>query len=178
MNEHSLSRIIGNCQTLQAPQELIWLCNILEDRSLNAILEVGVFEGGSLRVWEHLLSRRGILVGIEQEVSHKTTVMPFLEVSSKDVCVIWADSTLHSTVEQVQKAFKNRHIDFLYLDGNHTYTSADWKNFSPLVRKGGIIALHDISIDKDAKRFFLGLKQSGLKTAEVNLSQGTGIVYV
>jgi predicted O-methyltransferase YrrM len=36
--------------------------------------------------------------------------------------------------------------DFLFIDGDHTYDSVrkDWDNYSPMVREGGIIALHDI----------------------------------
>ena len=40
---------------------------------------------------------------------------------------------------------EDKKIDFLFIDADHSYeaVSADWKNWSPYVRKGGIIAFHD-----------------------------------
>lgn len=39
-----------------------------------------------------------------------------------------------------------KRIDFLFIDGDHTYEGVkrDFLMYSPLVRKGGIIAFHDI----------------------------------
>jgi predicted O-methyltransferase YrrM len=40
---------------------------------------------------------------------------------------------------------KNRMIDLLFIDADHAFeaVSADWRSWSPFVRKGGIIAFHD-----------------------------------
>ena len=37
-------------------------------------------------------------------------------------------------------------LDMLHIDGGHDYPSAlsDWERYAPLVRKGGLIAIHDI----------------------------------
>ena len=45
-------------------------------------------------------------------------------------------------------------IDFLFCDGDHTYEGVkkDYEMYSPLVRKGGLMAFHDIcphSSDQD-----------------------------
>jgi len=39
-----------------------------------------------------------------------------------------------------------RKLDFLFIDGDHTYEGVkrDFKMYSSLVKKGGIIAFHDI----------------------------------
>jgi predicted O-methyltransferase YrrM len=39
-----------------------------------------------------------------------------------------------------------REIDFLLIDGDHRYRGVkkDWQLYSPLVKKNGIIAFHDI----------------------------------
>jgi len=41
---------------------------------------------------------------------------------------------------------KGRPVDFLFIDGDHTYAGvkSDFEFYSQLVRGGGIIALHDI----------------------------------
>jgi len=45
---------------------------------------------------------------------------------------------------------KNLAIDLLFIDADHSYraVSTDWKDWSPFVRKGGIIAFHDYYIKK------------------------------
>ena len=44
------------------------------------------------------------------------------------------------------RALADTHIDFLFIDGDHTYegVKSDFEMYSPLVRSGGLIALHDI----------------------------------
>jgi predicted O-methyltransferase YrrM len=40
----------------------------------------------------------------------------------------------------------NDEVDFMFIDGDHTYEGVkkDWELYSPMVRKGGVIAFHDI----------------------------------
>ena len=47
--------------------------------------------------------------------------------------------------EDVRRALGGQ-IDFLFIDGDHTYEGAraDFELYVPLVRSGGIVALHDI----------------------------------
>ena len=53
-------------------------------------------------------------------------------------------------VEEVYE--KHNDINFLFIDGNHTYASAlaDFLLYHPLVKKGGIIAFHDTVYSKGA----------------------------
>jgi predicted O-methyltransferase YrrM len=46
----------------------------------------------------------------------------------------------------VKKILEGRKLDFLFIDGDHTYegVKGDFKMYFPLVRKDGIIAFHDI----------------------------------
>ncbi|MEO0196406.1 MAG: class I SAM-dependent methyltransferase [candidate division WOR-3 bacterium] len=43
----------------------------------------------------------------------------------------------------------NSKLDFLFIEGNHSYEGVkmDFEMYFPLVRKGGIIAFHDIVKD-------------------------------
>jgi predicted O-methyltransferase YrrM len=40
-------------------------------------------------------------------------------------------------------------VDFLFIDGDHRYEGvlADWRDYAPLVRPGGLVAFHDIVRD-------------------------------
>ena len=49
----------------------------------------------------------------------------------------------------VRKAYEltmNNPIDVLFIDGDHSYEGVltDWLLYNPLVRKGGIVAFHDV----------------------------------
>lgn len=61
--------------------------------------------------------------------------------------LIWADTHDHATVDQVYRWLEGPNADLLVIDADHTYESAkaDWVNYSPLVRPGGLIAFHDIA---------------------------------
>jgi predicted O-methyltransferase YrrM len=46
----------------------------------------------------------------------------------------------------VKSILKDQEVDFLSIDSDHTYEGIkrDFQVYSPLVRKGGLIAFHDI----------------------------------
>lgn len=49
------------------------------------------------------------------------------------------------TIEKAKNILKDRKVDFLYIDGHHEFfnVNSDYNNYSPFVRKGGIIGFHD-----------------------------------
>ena len=63
--------------------------------------------------------------------------------------LVLADSRQEQTVERVRQLFNGRSVDFLFIDADHTYTGIrrDFQLYGPLVRRGGLIAFHDIVPD-------------------------------
>lgn len=57
------------------------------------------------------------------------------------------DSMDLNTINRVKEILHGNKLDYLFIDGLHDYhaVKSDFENYSPLVRKGGIIAFHDIS---------------------------------
>lgn len=57
------------------------------------------------------------------------------------------DSHNKETLQEIKKILDGRKLDFLFIDGDHTYTGVkrDFELYKQLVRKGGIIAFHDIA---------------------------------
>ena len=57
---------------------------------------------------------------------------------------------------QVVKTLLDGSIDFLFIDGDHTYEGVklDYEMYGPLVREGGIIAVPDIEQDSRVGRFW------------------------
>lgn len=63
------------------------------------------------------------------------------------VYLLREDSHNMKTLSKVRKILCERKLDFLFIDGDHTYEGVkmDFERYSPLVRKSGIIAFHDIT---------------------------------
>ena len=49
-------------------------------------------------------------------------------------------------MQKIKAILKDNKVDFLFIDGDHSHEGVkkDFEMYSPLVRKGGIIAFHDI----------------------------------
>ena len=94
-------------------------------------LEVGVRHGCSL-AWARYVSEGyvyGIDINHEIELDHPLlSKVNFIHAASNDAVKNW---TLP--------------IDVLFIDGDHTYEGVrdDWNNFSPFVKKGGVVYFHD-----------------------------------
>jgi len=56
------------------------------------------------------------------------------------------NSHSRQTLERVKKILGKEKLDFLFIDGDHSYEGVkkDFEMYSSLVRKGGIIVFHDI----------------------------------
>lgn len=70
-----------------------------------------------------------------------------IDVFNENIRPLMKKVVIHqgTTNEISAKWPENQRIDFLFIDADHTYegVSADWRNWSPFVRKGGLIAFHD-----------------------------------
>jgi predicted O-methyltransferase YrrM len=61
--------------------------------------------------------------------------------------LIRADSHMPETQERVLRALQGDRLDYLFIDGDHTYEGVkrDFEMYSPLLRSGGLVAFHDIA---------------------------------
>jgi predicted O-methyltransferase YrrM len=61
-----------------------------------------------------------------------------------------AKSHVQKTVGCVKELLRENELDLLFIDGDHSYEGVkqDFLSYSPLVRKGGWIAFHDIIPDR------------------------------
>ena len=62
---------------------------------------------------------------------------------------IVGNSQTAEAVERVKQAVGSHELDLLFIDGDHAYEGVkrDFELYSPLVRRGGIVAFHDIVPD-------------------------------
>ena len=174
------------------------------------ILEIGTKFGGTFYLWASLNRSSGLNISIDVSDGGLHGGIPDEEMDKRDlwfcerfdnVKFIRGDShsqQVHgdcyrlldrwNTPDTVGKIEK---IDFLFIDGDHTEEGVrkDFEMYSPFVRKGGIVAFHDIN-DSERHRsrnvyvskFWKELVDSGkYETIEFNSNldwAGIGVVVI
>lgn len=164
-------RIIDEAFDLYMPQvrsEITQLTNFIKwEHSLNkenyTILEIGTKFGGTFYIWNSINPNGknisidmadGLHGGISEEEMDKRDL--WFKERFDNCHFIRGNSHDFSTTMQLTSILgetngfgrKINEIDFLFIDGDHTYKGVeqDFENFSRLVKKGGCIAFHDIII--------------------------------
>jgi predicted O-methyltransferase YrrM len=100
--------------------------------------------------------------------------------------LIQARSQDQSTVDEVKKLINGEKIlDFLFIDGDHRYEAVkqDFLLYSPFVKSGGIIVLHDIAENEEGGvyKFWDELKTQWQTKAILhhpNKEKGIGVIFV
>ena len=141
----------------QNQHEFFALLDLLQQRGVKTVVEVGSSHGGALVFYDQIVGADGLVVGVENAPEYAFSVhrtSPFKPIS--DMNLIEGDSHLWETVDRVEAALKGRPLDFLFIDGDHSYEGAkqDLEMFGPLVRSGGIIGFHDVAIEPRVRRLF------------------------
>lgn len=126
----------------QNPEELWKLVEKLNVLKPTRILEIGVQSGASLRVWSDIAGPEGQVFGLDLNDTAQR-----MEFNTKPTMII-GDSSVPKTISKVKELISE--LDFLFIDGDHygNGPQSDWDNYSPLVRKGGMVAFHDTHINE------------------------------
>ncbi len=124
------------------------------------VVEIGSYCGGSTVVIARTASRRapGARVFAIEPFSAEGARYQRDYESLFDANV--ADWGVGATIQKIRKlsddaaAGWTRPIDFLYIDGDHSYEAVvrDVRNFVPFVREAGVVAFHDYKPGKDGVR--------------------------
>lgn len=172
-----LNRVVKQSRdfgAFQIDSEFKWLLErieLLEDRKTG--VELGVMNGGTLCAFIQLFDR---VYGIDLDKKE----LPF-PLRDQDRYII-GNSKDPEIISQVDD------IDFLFIDGDHSYegVSQDFHLWVPKVRKGGLIALHDIkgaNINGDkygVKRFWEEIKENYTTEEKYGHDRfyGTGVIWL
>ena len=144
--------------------EFLSLLKIVQGLEPRRILEIGTGTGGTLFMFARMANPDSSLVSIDLPSSYGAWKVPlylsFAE-SGQTIHAVRADSHESRTVGKVRSYLKGNHLDFLFIDGDHSYAgvSRDFDLYSPFVRQRGVVALHDIALSVfDVPRFWTELK--------------------
>ena len=113
---------------------------------LRAVLEIGTDSGGTLFLVTRVAEPDAIIVTIDIGHPERAVIYRAFAKDEQRVEMIHADSHQPRTRDRVKRLCGSRQLDLLFIDGDHSYEGVrrDFELYSPLVGKGGMIALHDI----------------------------------
>ena len=169
-------RGFGRYKTIQPSQvksELYQLAELVKKNRPSVVMEIGTKKGGTFYVWSRFLQSVSKMISLDLPGGRfgggysKNHISFFNHFSSdKEMHFIRENSHLESTKREVLKVLGSDQIDFLFVDGDHTYEGIkkDFEMYEPLVAEGGIIAFHDIcphppETDCEVNRFWDEIKE-------------------
>jgi cephalosporin hydroxylase len=180
---------------LQVKSEIASLCRTLKELNPKTIVEIGTANGGTLFFYTRTVDPEKI-VSVDLPSGsfgggYPYWKIPFFKALGKKnvIQLVRADSHREDTLMTVKKHLKGKKVDYLFIDGDHTYEGVkqDFLMYSSLVRKGGVVVFHDVvkvkeKIGCDVDKFWNEIKQQYphaelIEDPNQNWS-GIGILYL
>ncbi|OGJ86972.1 MAG: hypothetical protein A2350_01185 [Candidatus Raymondbacteria bacterium RifOxyB12_full_50_8] len=145
----------GIIKPLQEKTEILGLLKTIADKKPATVLEIGTAIGGNLFLFCSVARPDATIISLDLPGGKYGGGYPlwrkWLYRSFPKTCqrlfLVRANSHLEETRKKIAAILKNREIDFLFIDGDHTYEGVkqDFNMYTPFVKKGGLIAFHDIA---------------------------------
>lgn len=137
----------------QVREEIHELAQEVEELRPRVLLEIGTFNGGTLYIFSRAADSDALIISADLPGGlfgggSPNWMVPFLKSFPNDrqsLRLLRANSHDSKTLEEIKRIIGTRGIDFLFIDGDHTYEGVkrDFEMYSPLVNPGGMIAFHD-----------------------------------
>jgi cephalosporin hydroxylase len=139
---------------MQKLTEFAPLVALLMRKSPTTVLEIGAGQGGALYAFCAAANDAATLISVDLPGGafgprYTEEDVPRIRAYARDgqsLHLLAADSHDPGTLRRVKQILAGRPLDFLMIDGDHTYDGvrADFEMYSSLARSdGGLIALHD-----------------------------------
>jgi len=139
---------------LQVHSEITSLVKYVKRLQPKVLVEIGTANGGTLLSLVKVSPVDGTFISIDLPgggfgggyAFFKIPLYKAFASGLQKMHLLRADSHAISTKQELMKILGKRKIDFLLIDGDHTYEGVkkDFQLYSPLVKKGGSVAFHDI----------------------------------
>lgn len=178
----------------QVRSEILGLADLVKELQPRTVVEIGTATGGTLFTWCVLSHPEAVIVSIDLPGGihgggypyWKTFLYKKFASSQQRMHLFRGSSHDPAMLSRLKSVLPNGGVDFLFIDGDHTYAGVkqDYEMYAPLVRKGGLIAFHDVvvhppELDCHVDQFWNEVKQ-GKKFREFveNPKQGWGGIGV
>src|SRR5262249_17966538 len=137
------------------------------------VLEIGTNNGGTLLLFCRAAAPDATLISIDLPGGRFGGGYPLARVPyyrafasrGQRLRLLRRDSHAPGAVAAPAPPVRGRPLDFLFIDGDHSYLGVkqDFETYGPLVRAGGLIALHDVvpapqAVGGEVPRFWAEVK--------------------
>jgi predicted O-methyltransferase YrrM len=139
----------------QFKNEIFQLLKVVENLNATQIMEIGTAKGGTLFLFCQVANPMAKMISADLPdgkfgggySSSKNRLYEAFAKANQEITLIRKNTHETETLDEVKNALNGQKLDFLFVDGDHTYVGVkkDFEMYSPLVRKGGVIAFHDIA---------------------------------
>ncbi len=136
---------------IQQREELVSLASFVSALRTENVMEIGSFNGGTFYILCQLAKSNGMKLSLDfwkgWEPERLEARNKIFETWGNNIHAFDMDSHLVSTVRTVASVLDGRRLDFLFIDGDHSYTGVklDYFMFKDFVKPGGWIGFHDIN---------------------------------
>ncbi len=182
----------GIISPIQSRMEFTSLLAEISRQQPSTVLEIGTASGGTLFMYSRVASADATIVSVDLPggsfgggyPESRIKLYEAFALPNQNLHLIRADSHLQETFDLVEECFENQTIDFIFIDGDHTYEGvrSDFEMYSKLVSKNGYIAFHDTIYAQGVKKFWLEIKDQYEFTQEWidkdNPRYGIGLIKI
>ena len=148
---------------VQIESEITGLFDAVRKLNPEVICEIGTDRGGTLYLWSKVIKPDGLIISIDLPRTYRKSLNRFFHKAffgNKHVYFLRENSQTYACRKKVREILNGKSIDFLFIDADHSYEGVkkDFQTYSPLVRKSGLIAFHDILDECGVNRFWPEIK--------------------
>lgn len=144
----------GLIRPLQVKSEILELIKLLQPRKPKIVLEIGTASGGTLYLFSRIAAPDAKMVSIDLPGGRfgggypgwKGRLYESFSLQDQAIYLVREDSHSRQTLDKITSILNGEKVDILYIDGDHSYDGSkkDFEMYGGLVKKGGLIVLHDI----------------------------------
>jgi len=173
---------LGVLSAIQSREELIPVLETIKGASPSTVLEIGTANGGTLFLLTRVAAQDATIVSLDLPGGdwgggYSEKRIPLYEafaLPGQTLRLLREDSHQPQALERVKQVFAGRTIDFLFIDGDHSYEGvrSDFEMYGPLVTPGGYIGFHDIAYTEGVTRLWNEVKPSFAEACEFIAKSG------
>jgi cephalosporin hydroxylase len=133
--------------------EILKATEFVKNLGITNFIEIGTDQGGTFAIWSKVSANDGIRISVD--LPHGEFGRDDYDVKQRDKYLKSLGSNVHTIhgsshdeeiKSQVKKLLNGTLVDFLFIDGDHTYEGVkqDYEMYLEFVKPGGWIGFHDI----------------------------------
>lgn len=140
---------------VQVRWEFEQLASLVRDLKPKGAMEIGTHNGGTLYTLCRLADPAAIIISLDLPRGRfgggyhplKIPIYRRFAGPRQRLHLVRDDSHSDKTREHIRGLLNGQQLDYLFIDGDHTYEGVkqDFEMYSPFVRRGGVVAFHDIA---------------------------------